>query len=210
LGLKAPFYLPGKANSLRDRMAEWRSAQAKGHELGNHTLFHPCHGKARNRNWVPKEYNLDNYTVKRITDELKVANTLLHAIDGDTLRTFAYTCGDRTVEGQYFINKMKGVFVAARGVERGLNEPGKMDPYDLKIFGSNSRTEQGALIQQVKKAEKNGALLIFLFHGLGNERKLDTDPARHAELLNYLAKHQKTIWVAPLKEVIQYYKANQR
>src|SRR3954468_6029779 len=44
LGLKATFYLSGYSGTLNTRLKDWREAAAKGHELGNHTLFHPCIG----------------------------------------------------------------------------------------------------------------------------------------------------------------------
>ena len=39
-GLRGTFYVPGNSASLRKRMEEWRAAARRGHELGNHTLFH--------------------------------------------------------------------------------------------------------------------------------------------------------------------------
>ena len=43
LGLKATFYLSGYSGTLNTRLKEWRAVAAEGHELGNHTLFHPCY-----------------------------------------------------------------------------------------------------------------------------------------------------------------------
>ncbi len=42
VGLKGTFYLSGYSPALTNRFAEWRKVAAAGHELGNHTLFHPC------------------------------------------------------------------------------------------------------------------------------------------------------------------------
>ena len=44
LGLKASFYITASSPSIQARMKEWRQLAANGHELGNHTLFHPCDG----------------------------------------------------------------------------------------------------------------------------------------------------------------------
>src|SRR5690242_322834 len=44
LGLKATFYLSGYSGTLNTRLNDWRAIAANGHELGNHTLFHPCIG----------------------------------------------------------------------------------------------------------------------------------------------------------------------
>src|SRR3954468_17028100 len=44
LGLKGTFYLSGYSGALNNRIDEWRAIAKKGHELGNHTLYHPCAG----------------------------------------------------------------------------------------------------------------------------------------------------------------------
>jgi sialate O-acetylesterase len=52
LGLKATFYLSGYSGTLNKRTDEWRKLASNGHELGNHTLFHPCSGSLPGRNFV--------------------------------------------------------------------------------------------------------------------------------------------------------------
>jgi peptidoglycan/xylan/chitin deacetylase (PgdA/CDA1 family) len=42
LGLKGTFYLIGRSPVVGKRMEEWRAAAREGHELGNHSLTHPC------------------------------------------------------------------------------------------------------------------------------------------------------------------------
>jgi hypothetical protein len=46
-GLKGTFFCTGNSPTLYSRMEEWRKAASNGHELGNHTLFHPYHGANR-------------------------------------------------------------------------------------------------------------------------------------------------------------------
>ena len=42
VNLRGTFYVPGHSRSLYERMDEWRALAARGHEIGNHTVFHPC------------------------------------------------------------------------------------------------------------------------------------------------------------------------
>ena len=56
-GLKGTFYLTGYSKAFGPRIKDWRKAAAKGHELGNHTLFHPCTGGPHGREWVKPEYD---------------------------------------------------------------------------------------------------------------------------------------------------------
>ncbi len=44
LGLKATFYVTAFSQSMQTRMNDWKQLATKGHELGNHTLYHPCIG----------------------------------------------------------------------------------------------------------------------------------------------------------------------
>ena len=89
LGLKATFYLSGYSGALHKRLNEWRAIAKEGHELGNHTLFHPCIGNKPGREFVTADYNLGTYTFRRIQDEIRMTNTILKAIDGKEERTAA-------------------------------------------------------------------------------------------------------------------------
>ncbi|WP_226163143.1 polysaccharide deacetylase family protein [Hymenobacter terricola] len=118
--LRGTFYLIGSSPVVTRRLGEWRRAAQRGHELGNHTLFHPCDGRLPNRSWVSPDHDLSKYTVGRAVDEIRANNVLLNAIDGKTARTFAYPCGDLLIDGVNYYDKVKTEFVAARGVAPGL------------------------------------------------------------------------------------------
>lgn len=82
LGFKATFYLSGFFPGFSNRLNDWRKAAANGHELGNHTLFHPCIGNMEGREWVKPDYDLSKYSIQRITDEILMNNIVLEAVDG--------------------------------------------------------------------------------------------------------------------------------
>ena len=68
-GLRGTFFLPGQSESLAKRLPEWQALATRGHELGNHAIFHPCLRKPAGRperEWVKPEYALESYTVERI------------------------------------------------------------------------------------------------------------------------------------------------
>src|SRR6478609_2502181 len=114
--LKATFYIIGSSPVTSKRIKEWRAAADNGHELGNHTLCHPCDGNRPGRGFVTADTDLSKYTVIRAVKEIKLNNTLLNAIDGKTSRTFAYPCGDLKIGEVYFYNEVKSEFSGARGV----------------------------------------------------------------------------------------------
>jgi sialate O-acetylesterase len=205
LGLKGTFYIPGNAATIYKRMDEWRAASNKGHELGNHTLFHPCAGSPPGREWVNPDYDLDHYSIARIMDEIRVNNTLLKAIDGKDSRTFAYTCGEMNAGNGSFYDLIKKEFVAARGVKAGFETLGNTDLYNINAFTVNGQTGE-ELINLVKKDMESKTLLVFLFHGVGGEHSINVELGEHQKLLDFLKAHEKEIWVAPLVEISKFMK----
>ncbi len=207
-GLEATFYISGYSGAIHTRINEWRAASQKGHELGNHTLFHPCNGSLPGRSWVKEDYDLSKYSISRIEDEIRMTNTLLSAIDGKEKRTFAYPCSDTHIGGTYYLKNIEHEFTGARAVRTEFTQ---MEDVQMYNFGSYMVSGQSGdeLVAQVKEALQKGALLVFLFHGVGGEHNLDVSLSAHRQLLQYLKQHEKDIWVAPMTEVAEYIQ-NQR
>ena len=63
-GLRATFYT--NILFLMRHPQAWRAMAARGHELGNHSIFHPCRkdppGQAQ---WLADVYDLRRYTAQR-------------------------------------------------------------------------------------------------------------------------------------------------
>jgi len=205
LGLKATFYLTAFSQSMQTRLNEWKKLATKGHELGNHTLYHPCIG-GKGREWVSKEYDLNNYTVKRMVDETRMTNLFLYSLDGKSTRTFAFTCGDMKIGDSSFINAMKKDFVAARAVRSEMHKLNEIDLYNVDCYMVNGETAE-QMIEWVKKASETNSLLVILFHGVGGGNALNVSLEAHRGFLQYLKKNQKDIWIAPMLDVAEYIKS---
>ncbi len=205
LGLKGTFYLSGYFPAFRERVAEWKVVASKGHELGNHTLFHPCTGKLPGREWVKPDYDLGNYTMQRLVDEIKMANTLLEALNGKTKRSFAYPCGDTKIGDSSYVDKIKTEFVAARGVKGRTPQIDEIDLFDVDSYVVSGQTGE-ELIALVKQAMQRQALIVFLFHGIGGEHSLDISLSNHRKLLHFLKQNEKDIWIAPLVDIAEHAK----
>lgn len=209
LGFKGTFYLSGIFPSFEKRLNGWKLAAKNGHELGNHTLFHPCEGKAPGREWVSPDYDLNIYTTKRIVDEIKMANTLLESIDGKTKRTFAYPCGDMKAGDSSYVDKIRQLFPGARGVEGKIQKLCEIDLYNIGSYMINGQSGK-ELIDMVKTAMENNSLLVFLFHGVGGEHDINVALDAHSKLLHFLKQNEKDIWIAPFIDAAEYIKTNQR
>jgi peptidoglycan/xylan/chitin deacetylase (PgdA/CDA1 family) len=204
LGLKATFYVTAFSNSVQTRLHDWKKIAANGHELGNHTLYHPCVG-GKGREWVSKEYDLNNYTVKRMVDETRMTNLFLTALDGKIKRTFAFTCGDMKIGDSSFINAMKKDVVAARAVRNEMHKINEIDLYNVDCYMVNNHSFE-QMRAWVDKAIQTNSLFVILFHGVGGGNALDVSLPAHREFLQYLKKNEKDIWIAPMLEVAEYIK----
>lgn len=208
LGLKATFYVTAFSQSMQTRMNDWKKLPQMGHELGNHTLFHPCTG-GPGREWVRKEYDLNNYTVKRMVDETRMTNLFLNSLDGKTKRTFAFTCGDMKIGDSSFMNAMRNDFVAARAVRSEMHKINEIDLYNVDCYIVNNHSFD-QMKEWVDKAMQTNSLLVILFHGVGGGNTLDVSLQTHREILKYIKQNEKDIYITPMLEVAEYIKSFQK
>lgn len=203
LGLKATFYLSASFPAVQSRINEWKKAAANGHELGNHTWSHPCIGNIPGREWVKKENDLNNYTVAKMTSEIRRTNEFLQTIDGKTKRTYAFTCADTKIGDSLYFTGIRNEFAAARMVRNEMHHIDQVDLYDVDCFlVNNHRAEQ--MIEWVKKAVETNSLLVILFHGVGGGNSLDVSTDAHREFLLYLKQNEKDLWITPMVEVADF------
>ena len=205
VGLKGTFYISDYFDGLKDQIFKWRKAAEEGHELGNHTVWHPCEGGRPGREFVKPDVDLNNYTVARMVKEIKTMNNILKAIDGKTERTFAYPCGDMKIHDTAYLDGLKNDFIAARGVAPAMQTIDKVDLYNIDCYGINGESGE-QLISLVKQAMNTHTLLVFLFHGVGGEHSLNVSLKAHSELVHFLKQNEENIWVAPMIDVAKFIK----
>ena len=90
-GLRGTFYVNVGSDRFAARHSEWAAAAGKGHELGNHTIFHPG---VSTKSWVTEGIALEGYTLDRMRREIVVANQILTMLDGRSERSFAFPCSN--------------------------------------------------------------------------------------------------------------------
>ncbi|QDT00841.1 polysaccharide deacetylase family protein [Adhaeretor mobilis] len=204
-GFRGTFYCHGASGSLAKRTDEWRALAKRGHELGNHSLFHPCmgvEGNGKKREWIVPEYAMENYTVRRMKDELWVANTLLRAVDGKKERTYGYTCSESDAGGKSFIPEVKKLFPGARGVGPVPNSMAEFDCYYTPSFMVIDHPAAD-LIAQAEEAARNGTVATLMFHSVGGGH-LNVSKEAHREFLGYLKRNRARFYVAPFVDVINW------
>lgn len=205
-GLKASFYLTLSAETVKNRLSEWRAAAARGHELGNHTLFHQCSGSAPGRGWVGPDNDLDTTGAAQLAAQIRVGNTLLHAIDGRHERTFTAPCGDTQAGGQDYLGLVGAEFVAMKvGVGGVVVDMATLDPLAMRAAVPTLATGT-QLIALVQEAARAGTMVNITFHGIGGEY-LSVSNEAHRVLLEHLASNRDVYWTDTFINIMKYVKA---
>jgi len=189
--LKASFYVVPLSEAFKNRIEEWKKLAQDGHELGNHTLFHACRKSQPGRDWVPVHNDLDNRPLLAMVDEVTVANTLLTAIEGNTVHTLTPPCYDQMAKDGNYVEAVKDLFIGVKGNE---------DPnFATLIAPSDISAEQ--IIAFIEKQPKNIKLVNVLFHGIGGDH-LVTSTAEHAKFLDYLVTNKDKYWVDTYRNIM--------
>ena len=195
-GLKGTFYLTVGSAAMRERLDDWRGIAERGHELGNHTIYHPCSAVGPDRGWVEPWNDLDRLDVPRIRREILIANTFLEAVDGLKQRTYAATCYDALAGGEEYWPAIEDLFVGLRDLGHGMAAGDKI------VWGPSDPATSGAdLVRFVTDNTADGRLLGIVFHGVGGDHLSVTSEA-HRELVDFLAAHPDVYWVDTYRNII--------
>ncbi len=207
-GIRATFYL-----SIRhlESFEKWKEISKSGHELGNHSLFHPCRGRDGYETWLAEYYDLRQYTPGRFRDELYVANQFIDLLDGGKPRTYGNNCtnltigsGDKEVPMDPILEEL---FVASRGAIS--NRP--VDPLApaftrLGHFSGDGKTFE-QIREEIEQARSVGGWIIYMFHGIGSDsHNLYIEENEHQKLIEWLHQERESIWTAPVVDVASYIK----
>lgn len=195
-GLRASFYPTLASPVLASRIDEWRAAAASGHELGNHSIYHPCSASKPGNDWVKPYNDLDTMQIEQVRQELALANRLLHIIDGQDQRTFTTPCGDTmTADGDYLAS-VRDLFVAVK-----MDTASLPDGFSALIVADGHSGEE--LIEAVVAAGQSHRLVNVIFHGIGGDHIAVSSQA-HEELVAYLADHADRYWTDTYLTIARY------
>jgi len=205
---KATFYPTLSSPSLYAEMDKWKNLVKEGHELGNHTVYHPCQKSIAGMDWVKDYHNLDKYTIEQISEEIQLANTMLLAIDGKKTRTFAYPCAHFFAGGKNYTKVVSSQFLSARGSSEEQKDLLKLSEIDLHNVPSWAPNNHKAdeLISYIQSIIDQKTFSTLTFHGIGAEHLIISRDA-HEKMLQFLDANRDKIWVAPFEEITAYLKS---
>jgi peptidoglycan/xylan/chitin deacetylase (PgdA/CDA1 family) len=203
-GAKATFYV--SPAGLDQRPDAWGRAVSRGHEIGNHTLHHPCSGNFP----FARERALEDYTLERMERDLLDANEAIRNRLGVTPATFAYPCG------QTFVGRGEGVrsyvplvarhFLAGRGAfNETHNAPAHCDLAQLFSRDGDGRSFE-ELKAMLDEAVADGGWLVFMGHDIGDGpgRRQVTHDAALEKLCRHCLDPAGGIWLDTVAAVGEY------
>ena len=202
LNVKATFYVIPSA--VEKRLDGWKKAVANGHEIGNHSLYHPCSG---NFVWS-KGHALENYTVDSMQAELKAANDLIQRFLGVKPRVFAYPCGQkfvgRGVQVKSYVPLIAGMFISGRGfLEETANDPAFTDFAQITGIDMDGKDFE-QILPIIETARKNGQWVVLAGHEMGEGGAQTTRLTMLRKLIAYAQDPANKLWIAPVGTVATY------
>jgi peptidoglycan/xylan/chitin deacetylase (PgdA/CDA1 family) len=201
--LRATFFLT--RDNAEARLADWVAlARSGGHEVGNHTVTHPC--------------DLSRYTAASFARrEIAPMDDWLDDHFGrNPGRLFAYPCSitdlgpgsaNQQLARYEALLKASGFRGARTCDEDDPNSPryARADPYRLRASAITSdRDDPNLAIAYVQGAMKRGDWAILVFHEILKKRngQGDTSIATHQTVLNWLVS--QPVWCAPMGQVLDH------
>lgn len=201
-GVKATFFVvPGQ---VKPRLEGWKKATANGHEIGNHSLVHPCTG---NFPWA-RQKALEDYTLEKMRTELVEANNEIETLLGVKPRVFAYPCGQtyvgRGLNTKSYIPLVAELFVLGRGwLDEGPNDPAFCDFAQLTGMEMDGKNFE-EILPILESAKKNNQWVVLAGHEMGESGLQTTRLSMLKKLMEYAHDPANGIWLAPVGTVANY------
>jgi peptidoglycan/xylan/chitin deacetylase (PgdA/CDA1 family) len=172
LGVASTFFVLPKPVAA-DRRA-WAAAVERGHEIGNHTVTHPCGGSAAWRGG----YALQRLSLSDMRKELQVASTRIRELLGVDPWVFAYPCGQtfvgRGTGTQSYVPLVAELFGVGRTFnDRWDNSPIRCDLAQVACVNSDGIGFE-VLRPRLEQNANDGGWLVLGGHEIGTAGNSET------------------------------------
>ena len=199
-GIRATFFVLPRPVSRRQ--SDWETVLKKGHEIGNHTVTHPCSGNFG----FSRTNALEDYSLERMEAEIDEASADIERLLGVRSESFAYPCGQSFVgRGQgrtSYVPVVSRRFLAARGYgSETSNAPDRCDFAHLDAFAVDGLAPE-EVVGLVDHAGATGGWVIMAGHDVGECGEQTVLVHALQALCHRVA--QPDVWVAPVAEVARH------
>ena len=208
LDTKVTFYVVPEA--MKDRLDGWKEIVKEGHEIGNHTLVHPCSG---NFAWS-RDRALEDYTLDSMKEELVKANQQIQDLLGVTPVSFAYTCGQSYVgrgnATRSYAPLVNELFESGRGFRNeSSNDPTFVDLAQVQGIECDGMDFKEDVSPILDAALENGSWVVLAGHEIGEGGRQTTKVKMLEQLVEYVKQSNSGIWLAPVGTIANYISKHQ-
>ncbi len=203
-GVKVTFFVTTNSEALHSKLEGWKRALSSGHEIGNHTVNHPCTG-----NFPWSFHNaLENYTLEQMSQQLDDSNAQIQQLLGVRAATFAYPCGQKFVgrgpELKSYVPLIGRKFLVGRGyMDEYYNDPMFCDLAQASGTAFDDM-DYIDMVKHINKAAEQGGWVIFVGHDIGQKAFQVTDTIALAALCRYMHDPANGVWVDTVKNIGEY------
>jgi len=201
-GVKATFFVVPP--TVEDRLDGWKKVVANGHEIGNHTINHPCTG---NFSWSAKNA-LENYSLDDMRNELIECNKRIKELLGVEPKVFAYPCGQKFVgrdtSTRSYVPLVAKMFMVGRGWrDEAMNNPGFCDLAQVSGIEMDGKNFD-EILPLIEEVRTTGQWLILAGHEMGDSGVQTTRLKMLKQLIEYVQDPANGIWIAPVGTIAKY------
>ncbi len=201
-GIKATFYVV--PSTMEKQLDGWKKAVANGHEIGNHTLTHPCTG---NFSWS-RNNALEDYTLEQMHNELSECNKKILELLNVKAEVFAYPCGQKFVgrgsNTKSYVPLVAEMFLTGRGwMDEAANDPVYCNFAQLTAIEMDGK-DFDQILPLLEEAKKAGQWVVFGGHEIGEPGFQTTRLATLKNLMEYAQDPSNGIWIQPVGTVAKY------
>ena len=201
-GVKATFFVVPA--TVEDRLDGWKKVVANGHEIGNHTINHPCTG---NFSWSAKNA-LENYSLDDMRDELIECNKRIKELLGVESEVFAYPCGQkfigRDTSTKSYVPLVAKMFIVGRGWrDEAMNNPDFCDLAQVSGIEMDGKNFD-EILPLIEEVRTTGQWLILAGHEMGDSGVQTTRLKMLKQLIEYVQDPANGIWIAPVGTIAKY------
>lgn len=200
--VKATFYV--SPHNMENRIPDWKSAAANGHELGNHSMTHPCTGNY--------QFSLDNplesYTLEAIARDIDQANKWVYEHLDIEMETFAYPCGQSFVgrgeDTKSYVPVIAERFAAGRlWLNEDANNPAFCDLSKILAIEFDGMT-WADLKPWIEKSKEENLWLVLAGHDIRDSGSQTVLAETLEQVCEYASQNDSDIWVGTVRDVAKY------
>lgn len=206
-GVKATFYV--SPDRMMERLEGWENAVKHGHDIGNHSVAHPCSG---NFPWA-RDKALEDYTLEKMNRELDSASRFIEETLGVLPVSFAYPCGQTWVgrgeETRSYVPLVAAMFETGRTwLGEGPNDPVFCDLARLTGMELDGKSFS-EILELIEASRSQGSWLILAGHEMDEGGSQTSLLTTLDSLCRYASDPANGIWIDHVTRIGSYVRQRQ-